>query len=89
MEKVFWLIPGKLAGRSGPNLDPWDAAALKQGGLGAEIAALINEKALTSLEAPVMRVCGFNTIFPLAKLENYYLPGVASIMQGIKKVMSY
>ena len=63
--------------------------APKNFSVGGEIAALINEKALTSLQAPVMRVCGFNTVFPLAKLEKYSLPSVARIQQGINKVMSY
>ena len=57
-------------------------------GLGAEIVAQINEKALLSLEAPVFRVTGFDTIFPLAKLENYYLP-TNRIKKNIEKVMSF
>ena len=57
-------------------------------GLGAEIVAQINEKALLSLEAPVLRVTGFDTIFPLAKLENYYLP-TNRIKKGIEKVMNF
>ena len=57
-------------------------------GLGAEIVAQINEKALLSLEAPVFRVTGFDTIFPLAKLENYYLP-TNRIKRGIEKVMNF
>jgi len=57
-------------------------------GLGAEIVAQINEKALLSLEAPVLRVTGFDTIFPLAKLENYYLP-TNRIKRGIEKVMNF
>lgn len=57
-------------------------------GLGAEIVAQINEKVLLSLEAPVFRVTGFDTIFPLAKLENYYLP-TNRIKKGIEKVMNF
>jgi protein-tyrosine phosphatase len=33
MHNVFWLIPGKLAGRPGPDLMPWDAAQLRAGGI--------------------------------------------------------
>jgi pyruvate dehydrogenase E1 component beta subunit len=58
-------------------------------GLGAEIIARINEKALLSLEAPVERVTGFDTVFPLYKLEHYYLPSPEMIMRGIKKVMAF
>ena len=57
-------------------------------GFGAEIVAQINEKALLSLEAPVFRVTGFDTVFPLAKLENYYLP-TNRIKRGIEKVMNF
>lgn len=39
MKHIFWLIDGKLAGRSGPNKDAWDLAELKQAGFGA-IASL-------------------------------------------------
>jgi hypothetical protein len=32
MQHVFWAIPGKLAGRPGPNREPWDPAELRRGG---------------------------------------------------------
>jgi protein-tyrosine phosphatase len=35
MKHVFWLLPGALAGRSGPNHTPWDAQDLRAGGIGA------------------------------------------------------
>ena len=38
MEKVFWLIENKVAGRSGPNLDPWDLADLKAKGINAVLS---------------------------------------------------
>ena len=38
MENVFWLIPGKLAGRTGPNIDPWDARVLKESGIDAVLS---------------------------------------------------
>ena len=38
MQHVFWLIPGKLAGRTGPNVDPWDARRLKEGGIDAVLS---------------------------------------------------
>ncbi|MCK5554189.1 MAG: alpha-ketoacid dehydrogenase subunit beta [Deltaproteobacteria bacterium] len=63
--------------------------AVKTCGLGAEIIARINEKALLSLEAPVERVTGFDTVFPLHKLENHYLPGPDRILRGIRKVMAF
>ena len=35
MDKLFWVIPGKLAGRPGPDREPWNLAALRAGGIGA------------------------------------------------------
>lgn len=58
-------------------------------GIGAEISSLINENDLLSLEAPVERVTGFDTVFPLAKSEHYYLPNAQRIMAGIKKVAGF
>jgi pyruvate dehydrogenase E1 component beta subunit len=58
-------------------------------GFGAEIAARINEKALLSLEAPVERITGFDTVVPLMKLENHYLPTPERILRGIRKVISF
>ena len=58
-------------------------------GLGAEIAARVYEDALTSLQAPVERVTGYDTIMPLFKLENYYLPDVAKILAGARRALSY
>jgi pyruvate dehydrogenase E1 component beta subunit len=58
-------------------------------GVGAEIIARINEKALLSLQAPVMRVTGFDTVMPLMKLENHYLPNPERILAGIRKVMAF
>ncbi len=63
--------------------------AVRTCGLGAEIIARINEKALLSLDAPVERVTGFDTVFPLYKMEQYYLPGPERILRGIRKVMAF
>ncbi len=58
-------------------------------GLGAEIVAQINEKALLSLEAPVERVTGFDTVFPLPQLEDYYLPNADRIVQAVRRVLAF
>jgi pyruvate dehydrogenase E1 component beta subunit len=57
--------------------------------LGAEIAALICEKALLNLEAPVLRVTGQDIVVPLPKSEDYYYPSPRRIVQGIKKTMEF
>ena len=63
--------------------------AIRTSGFAAELIASINEKALLSLEAPVVRVTSPDVPFPLAKLENYFLPDVNRIIKGIEKVMSF
>jgi len=63
--------------------------APKTCGVGAEIIALINEKALLSLQAPVERVTGFDIPVPLMKSEHYNLPNPKRIVAAVKKVMSF
>jgi pyruvate dehydrogenase E1 component beta subunit len=63
--------------------------APKTCGVGAEIIALINEKALLSLQAPIERVTGFDIPVPLMKSEHYYLPNPKRIVSAVKKVMSF
>lgn len=63
--------------------------APKTCGLGAEIVALINEKAFLSLQAPIERVTGFDIPVPLLKTEHYYLPNAKRIVMAVKKVMSF
>jgi pyruvate dehydrogenase E1 component beta subunit len=58
-------------------------------GVGAEIIALINEKALLSLQAPIERVTGFDIPVPLMKSEHYNLPNPKRIVSAVKKVMSF
>ena len=63
--------------------------APKTCGLGAEIAAIISEESILNLEAPIERVTGFDTIFPLSKLENYYLPSKERIFKAIKRIAEF
>lgn len=57
------------------------------GGVGSEVAALIAEKALYSLEAPIVRIAGWDTPMPLFKLEHDYMPSIARVFAGIKQAM--
>src|SRR5512139_2048209 len=63
--------------------------APKTCGLGAEIIALVNEKAILSLQSPVERVTGFDIPVPLMKTEQYNLPNPKRIVSAVKKVMSF
>ena len=55
-------------------------------GFGAEIVATIQERCFWCLEAPIQRVCGFDTPFPLA-FEKYYLPDELRNLEAIRSIM--
>jgi pyruvate dehydrogenase E1 component beta subunit len=61
--------------------------APRTAGLGAEIAAIIQENALYSLLAPVRRVTGWDTVFPLKRSEGHYLPSVDQIVTAAKEIL--
>jgi 2-oxoisovalerate dehydrogenase E1 component beta subunit len=63
--------------------------AARTGGFGAEIAALIAERALLSLLAPVARVTGYDAIVPLPRLEQHYLPSVARIADAARRCVRF
>jgi 2-oxoisovalerate dehydrogenase E1 component beta subunit len=63
--------------------------APKTCGLGAEIAALIAEKALLNLEAPVLRLTGQDITIPLPKTEDFYYISPDRVVGGIHKVMEF
>ncbi|WP_413317477.1 alpha-ketoacid dehydrogenase subunit beta [Agrococcus sp. 1P02AA] len=57
--------------------------------VGSEIAATIAERAFYSLEAPVLRVSGFDTPFPPAQLEDIYLPDADRVLDAVDRAMAY
>jgi len=57
--------------------------------VGSEIAATLMEKAFYLMEAPVMRVSGFDTPFPPAQLEGDYLPGVDRVLDAVDRSLAY
>ena len=63
--------------------------APRTGGFGAEIAAQIMERAILHLKAPVRRVTGFDTMPPLAKLEDYFHPDVDRVVDEIIATMEF
>ena len=63
--------------------------AARTAGFGAEIAALLAERGLLTLMAPVVRVTGFDTIMPLPKLEQYYLPSRTRVAGAARTVCQY
>ncbi|AOJ72779.1 MULTISPECIES: alpha-ketoacid dehydrogenase subunit beta [Burkholderia] len=61
--------------------------APRTAGFGAEIAALVAERCLYSLLAPVQRVTGYDVVVPLFRLESQYVPSVARIVDAIGKTL--
>lgn len=62
--------------------------APKTCGFGGELITIINEKAFLNLQAPPVRVTGFDTPFPYT-LEHEYLPDAGRVREAIHQVMSY
>jgi len=58
-------------------------------GFGAEVAARVSERAFYSLEAPVLRVGGFDIPYPAAKLEEFFLPDVDRILDAVERSLSF
>jgi pyruvate/2-oxoglutarate/acetoin dehydrogenase E1 component len=58
-------------------------------GFGAEISAQIMERAVLHLKSPVLRVTGFDTVPPLAKLEDYYQPDVDAVVEAVKSAVLF
>ncbi len=59
------------------------------GGIGGEIAARVGERAFLSLEAPVLRVGGFHMPYPLAKVEEQYLPDIDRLLEALDRSLAY
>jgi len=62
--------------------------APRTSGFGAELAATIQEKAILHLEAPILRVTGFDTPFPYT-LEHEYLPDASRILDAVERVVTF
>jgi pyruvate dehydrogenase E1 component beta subunit len=58
-------------------------------GVGSEIAAKVTEQCFYSLEAPVLRVTGFDTPYPPARLEDEFLPDLDRVLDAVDRVLAY
>jgi pyruvate/2-oxoglutarate/acetoin dehydrogenase E1 component len=56
-------------------------------GFGAEIVASLQQRCLYSLLAPIERVAGWDTIFPLKRSEDHYLPSVDRILKAAERTL--
>lgn len=59
------------------------------GGLGGEIAARLNQECFYNLEAPVLRVTGYDVPYPPSRIEDEYLPDAERILDAVEKAMNY
>lgn len=62
--------------------------APKTGGFAGEIMSVVQEHCFLTLEAPMQRVCGYDTPFPLA-YEKYYIPNHLKLVESIKHVVNF
>ena len=58
-------------------------------GMGSEIAARITEQCFYSLEAPVLRVGGFDTPYPPSRLEEAWLPDLDRVLDAVDRALAY
>jgi len=58
-------------------------------GLGAELAASVQQRCFYSLEAPVLRVGGYDVPYPPSRLEDDYLPDLDRVLDGVDRVLAY
>ena len=63
--------------------------ASRNAGLGAEIAQRITERCFYSLEAPVIRVTGFDIPYPPSAFEEHFLPDLDRVLDGVDRVMAF
>lgn len=63
--------------------------AQRQAGIAANVVAEINERAILSLEAPVLRVTAPDTVYPFAQAESVWLPNFKDVIETAKKVINF
>jgi pyruvate dehydrogenase E1 component beta subunit len=58
-------------------------------GFGAELAAILAEKAILDLRGPVLRVTGYDVPYPYWKLEDAYMPSVERVVDAVRKLLEF
>lgn len=58
-------------------------------GMGSELAARISEKCFYSLEAPVLRVGGYDTPYPPSRIEEEYLPDLDRVLDAVDRSLAF
>jgi 2-oxoisovalerate dehydrogenase E1 component beta subunit len=57
--------------------------------ISSDVAAQVTEQAFYSLEAPVLRVGGFDTPYPASKLDGHYLPDIDRVMDAVDRSLAF
>jgi 2-oxoisovalerate dehydrogenase E1 component beta subunit len=58
-------------------------------GLGAEVAARVGERCFFTLEAPVLRVTGYDVPYPPSRLEEHFLPDLDRVLDAVDRAMGF
>jgi 2-oxoisovalerate dehydrogenase E1 component beta subunit len=63
--------------------------AQRSGGIGAEVAARLHEELFYVMESPVLRVTGFDTPYPMSRVEEDYLPNLDRLLDAVDESLSH
>jgi pyruvate/2-oxoglutarate/acetoin dehydrogenase E1 component len=63
--------------------------APRTAGFGAELAAIVAEKAILDLHGPVLRVTGFDVPYPYWKIEDAYMPSVERVVHAARRLLEF
>ena len=63
--------------------------APRTAGYGAELSAILAEKAMLDLRAPVIRVTGYDVPYPYWQIEDAYMPSVARVVDACRRVLEF
>ncbi|HZB22410.1 MAG TPA: transketolase C-terminal domain-containing protein, partial [Gaiellaceae bacterium] len=63
--------------------------APRTAGFGAEIAAILAEKAILDLRGPVLRVTGYDVPYPYWQIEDAYMPSVPRVVDAVRRLLDY
>ncbi len=74
-------------GRTGRALIVQEAP--RTAGFGAEVAALLAEKAILDLRAPVLRVTGYDVPYPYWTVEDAYMPSLARVLDAVERLVAF
>jgi pyruvate/2-oxoglutarate/acetoin dehydrogenase E1 component len=58
-------------------------------GYGAELAAILAEKAMLDLQAPVVRVTGYDVPYPYWQIEDAYMPSAERVADAARKLLEF